>query len=193
MSDGMEMFKMQWQAAAEKRKNASRGNKGVAAACAFIALIYSGIICFFFFQEWDSAVSLKEDEKYNCIIQMQAKNNAASVMTIDYAEEWISWMQAAFICYLLLSIMAILGIVGAAMPALRLCAGCCSGCVGCFQAVVIIGLTVVRFNKFGTFCAENAGATADASISPKIAEGGMFLSNVIIAIWILSCCHNCCL
>ena len=112
---------------------------------------------------------------------------------MDYAEVWITWMGNAAVVFLMLSIMAILAIVGAAVTALRACAGCCSCCVGVYHSVVLIGLTVVRFNRFGTYCAENPGANATDSISPAIADDAKFLSNVIISIWILACFHSCCL
>ena len=183
------MLKMQMAAQNEKRKNASGRNKGVTAVCAFLALIYSGIICFFFYKAWDSATLMQADGKYQCVIEISAKNNPSSMERIDYAEVWIMWMKNAFIVYLLLSIMACLAIVGAAVTMLRACAGCCSCCVGVYHTVVLIGLTVVRYNKFGNYCAENSGADATASISPQIKEDGAFLGNVIMWMWILTCLH----
>ena len=187
------MLKMQMAAQNEKRKNASGRNKGVTAVCAFLALIYSGILCFFFYKKWDDALQMQEDGKYQCVIEIKAKNNPSTTQQMDYAEVWIMWMQNGFIVYLLLSIMACLSIVGAAVTMLRVCAGCCSCCVGVYHTVVLIGLTVVRFNKFGIYCTENTGADATATISPQLKEDGEFLSNVIIWIWILTCLHNCCL
>ena len=73
-------------------------------------------------------------------------------------------MKLAFWSFLVLAVLGILVVVSAVVPAARTLVGCCSCCGFLFNFIVIIAVTVVRYNEAGTFCAAPAGVANGSQV-----------------------------
>ena len=145
--DAMEKYAT-WKAEQELKQRMKKENdsnedpkkKGGLGLMGLLALIYNIVMAVFFYIQFSAA----DDAGSEYLCRFGGEN---------YATIWKSWMTLAFWSFLILAVLGILAIVGAAVPAARCAAGCFGCCGLTFNLVVVIAVTVVRFNEAGSFCA----------------------------------------
>ena len=153
---------MKYKMQQEKQKNEGTGRKVCLMLCGFMALAYSGLLCFFFYKHWEQGEALRKaegGEGYKCMYDVEA--GGTRQYQEDYAPMWLKWMMNGFICYAILSVMALFAIVGAWLVQLRPLGGCCFCCAQIYSLVCVIALSVVRWGDKGDSCFKQAGTKTD--------------------------------